>query len=691
MSKLFDIDTIFDLKNTTRKWLREHTSQTSVNSRGRLYTLTNQDVYELTLKTQREEELQMIEAFKTCPPDVDPKDVSKFLSGGTIDKVSSNMGSNFYNGSVMHATSCIASSVIQYKEGDTTNFYTARIRQFLADLKPMGEDSVSGYALSGSIKTTDEKGASVSSTNIFVVKAPRNPEYSEELIHECIVAFYCTNKMRDRGVPNFAYVHGAFLCSAPILNADPAGPKTMITFCNNMEHPVYYAIYENVQDSVTLTSYLKTANGQEIMDVMLQILLSLAAASDMEFSHQDLHTDNIMIRTVNKGNPVVIQYPMEEEGTRSYFTANGVIATIIDYGSSRVTIDGKGYGHVGETSPLYDYGIRRDVYNPIHDQFKLINAVLLTMRINRNADYQILKQLTSFFSAEDSDVYIDELSKINWLMPWSDQYKEYTSWDFINYFASQYESYGFVSPISDEKPEGIPFYNCGDTCGTVKENIEKLGVNLDIVGGGETNITTMFDFYNSIKTLDQMVKRGADSVDCARIRAETIASFKKNYKTAFRVEYIKIGELNKIFTNDGEKFEYIELPNVYNLLPNDTTFNGIKKKTTLISKHFSALQDLRTELLVLKTVHTEFKLDKKHDLYLIQLFIRELISTYKGVTNAMRDSVNKDLLILKTPSTQRDERDLARIKADIYEIRGYKKYKYYWTTYPTLAGLVKGK
>jgi hypothetical protein len=227
-----------------------------------------------------------------------------------------------------------------------------RIRNWFPTIKQIGAESVEGYALKTSFTPTG---------NLFVMKTPRSLE-KDELVHEALVGFYALNKLRHI-LPNYMYVYGFVYCSAPAIER-----KEVATWCSSSGHSVSYLITENIQNAMPIGEFIVDPNTAplDFLTVFYQLINALNLAyKSYGYTHYDLHTGNIMIRKYSQ----IIAIPFL--GTNNQI--NGYIATsnvpyIIDYGYSRITVGGIGFGKVG----LEGAGIEGQRPFAMYDTYKIL-------------------------------------------------------------------------------------------------------------------------------------------------------------------------------------------------------------------------------------------------------------------------------------------------------------------------------
>lgn len=200
----------------------------------------------------------------------------------------------------------------------------------------------------------------------FIIKTQTNPNETDLSIHEAFIATVCTNKLRAL-CPNFSYLYGGFACGKP----DGISAK----ICTDQQ-TVPYAVYENVTGptfgkflhemppsiDVILQSSLLGPPASPlnisyliVLSTLLQMFfaLKIAQAKAYQFSHRDLHADNIILRPFPRtaiikydSNSYIpedvletIQIKMGQRPPRQplsdvrqvYYIKANYIATVIDY------------------------------------------------------------------------------------------------------------------------------------------------------------------------------------------------------------------------------------------------------------------------------------------------------------------------------------------------------------------------
>lgn len=243
-----------------------------------------------------------------------------------------------------------------------------------------GEEELKNYFV---IKITDQ------------LKIRGNLKPSDEVTHEGLVGILGTNKMRAL-IPNFSYIYGNFTI--------PKCPVQKDVFSNDT---CSVTIYERIIGKV-FKDFIKSCNFTEFINCILQVALSLLVASrNIDFTHYDLHTQNLIIKPLME----MINITYESYDLRTPF-----VATFIDYGSSYIKIGSDSYGRGG----MEYYGILpresfwiMDVGKLIFSTFTSTNPTYLKYMYKISYDNamndfrKLLNDLKSTYDSTVDDIYTD--------------------------------------------------------------------------------------------------------------------------------------------------------------------------------------------------------------------------------------------------------------------------------------------
>jgi hypothetical protein len=178
----------------------------------------------------------------------------------------------------------------------------------------------------------------------FIIKTQVNPSLADMSIHEIFVALKAINPLRAL-CPNFSVLYGGFVCGNPDgISGQLCGGKF------NVPYSLYEAVPGStlMQASINLKSILPIGQTletsidktyAEILSSLLQMYFALKIAHHRasDFSHRDLHDENIILRPLNRD--MLIRYRSQfmrpiQPGLQTmfdYYVRCSSVATIIDY------------------------------------------------------------------------------------------------------------------------------------------------------------------------------------------------------------------------------------------------------------------------------------------------------------------------------------------------------------------------
>lgn len=463
---------------------------------------------------------------------------------------------------------------------------TGPAKYWFHDLKRIGEESVYGYALSTFLSKT---------ADAFIIKTPRSIA-DDNLQHELVIGLYGLNALR-RKVLNFAYVFGGFQCSPTVLKN-----KTVKSWCNNQHLPVNYVVYENITNSITLDQYVRTCSPKEFLDKFLQICLALHEANvECQFTHYDLHSQNVLVRNLNKKKS--LRYKI---GTKDLFINTDGLSTIIDYGQSHIKVKNR---HIGEWF-LGSTGTRPAAF-PIFDTYKLLLFSMETMLRSRNLKtFELASEILRFFTTEDPREVIKNQRQFYFSLPYLPKLYKQSNLDLIKFIIRNInpKEYSFISfkpqyellvcrknecpvitdlPISDlyildiYQSRKKPLVNLKQAkrnfIDRLEETFEKLSQTEKLAGSFKDQLISVADTYNLIqeiyfmrKIIISLVRKGYPVKDILRLFP--INDIKKIQKTnrsninKMYQRYLKDMEDPALFSSD---LYQIEIPIIFNVFKSD--------------------------------------------------------------------------------------------------------------------------
>jgi len=413
------------------------------------------------------------------------------ISGINYEEVHKNLSTKFYDHNLMEEVRCMINTILDIT--DDTESDRQRINTYLKNMERFGEQSAFNHALRGNIEKQhclENKTTSKFIGHMVVIKCPREPAGSRELIHEFAIGERL-NELR-KFLPNFAYVYDAFSCSGATVDNDT---KEVLDFCTSEKDSVSYVVYENIDNSIPIYKLLEEdISDDEIIKkfykYLMQIALSLNIAEQkFNFQHRDLHTKNVLIRHYSD-KEFVIAYSHNNE--LCYVKSPGGISTFIDYGMSSGHLkNDKGetvnIGKVDSSGWSENVGISSYDGNVISDIYKLM-CFFIRECINYkkiNVALHISSILGTFFYGKQN-METDDIMNIiikQWHVRYNIPYKiakekKYFIDDFIDYLNVFYEHF-FEEPLLNDKiPDGFDLFGCFESCPNHDEIRKTLNIHI---------------------------------------------------------------------------------------------------------------------------------------------------------------------------------------------------------------------
>ncbi len=176
--------------------------------------------------------------------------------------------------------------------------------------------------------------------NDFAIMKMQQPSAfkDENLLHEILVGLILNN-MRDY-LPCFMYTYGGIFCGYP--TEDKLKINDYDGLCGAGDfHSIL--ITENIPGNLTLENFIKDASitEDEKDKVLLMIAFALNEANrKYKFIHGDLHSKNVMVRTLNKVRDFSFVYVDNSSNLYSITIKTKYVPMIIDYGRSNIKFQG---------------------------------------------------------------------------------------------------------------------------------------------------------------------------------------------------------------------------------------------------------------------------------------------------------------------------------------------------------------
>lgn len=479
------------------------------------YARRNAQEINRRIEKQKQEEISIVRATSSfCPY---PKmqrtenpgskvDTSRDPKIITPDNVRRAIAEGYDDPSILRSLMCMNNSILMVPEHENTIAKNLRIRDYIRHLRQIGKSSAYGYAMAADLD--NNKG-------LFVVKSPRFID-EDDLIHEYFIGTFGTNTLR-KYIPNFTYILGLFRCSPPfIADYSQLNPyqqekynPVALTYCqnNNSEKQVYYVLYENITNSISMRDFINTCTVPDFINVLVQVVLSLDLAyTQLNFTHYDLHTANVLIRKLD--TPIYIPYPVDN---KTLYLKTSYVANIIDYGFAHIEYNGKHYGH-----SFIENGVYPDRAHAMYDVFKfmffcllnclyrtpdprlIISDMHVTNMKNRDLFFNAKYLLPFFYPQIDINNVVKYLLSIQPVYPYYKGSNLIRPISFYNYIEKTFSS--TVKSFITTQPTGFPIYGCvnkidtsGKTmCLTIEQALNKYTTD------AKTYISNPYIFYDLI-------------------------------------------------------------------------------------------------------------------------------------------------------------------------------------------------
>lgn len=349
------------------------------------------------MKAKLVQELSHIERNGSACPQYRDAEFRENIGSLKLSDLKTDLDKNFFNSDLMKVISCSVDAMfygIPESQGQLS--VSEVIRQHLRNLKVISSGS---YGSGGSAEIDNTK-------DLVWYKMPLDKNVKDDLLHEGFVGLLGLNNLRSQ-VPNFCYVWGVFRCG----KAQTSVEGDVINFCSKFQDPdpgsatsVPWLMLENLKGSPTAYSYLQKAGLHESLSLYLQVLFALNTAQSIKFTHNDLHTFNVLMRDVSnfykgtKFNGVYIPYQFEGV---TYYVLSDKIATIIDFGMSGFEYD-DGTTKVYHGPPMIDkisYSVFNDKPWSLRDAYQFLMYIIqAAMFYNNEKVYDVFREIFRFFN-----------------------------------------------------------------------------------------------------------------------------------------------------------------------------------------------------------------------------------------------------------------------------------------------------
>ena len=445
----------------------------------------------VAVDAQIKREKKILQEFQVCPGD--KSKILQHYNEINMTQLKELTTDEFYNTNVMNTMSCISNSLTTISPE-----WQIYITSQLTHLKKIGAESANGIAMLSNLSNNNPRINENNADSIFVIKAGKNSNHYNDIIHEAAIAMTTLNMLRNE-IPNFAFVYGYFKCGAPV----PDNTGNVLSWCNS-DSPVGYIIYENITNSKSMGDLVSdnALNAQQFLNYFLQFLLALKTAHDFcDFTHYDCHQDNVLIKKLPQES--VIRYRDLTNQLNPIYLKTDAVVTFIDYGYSYVqTTKGEKFGVTGNMEIVSTF---RDKSFIMHDVFKFLMATLDCMDIGLRDTLTPI--LTYFIDLPNTSEYSNFYKALKYYY-FSPVYNEITSkfniTDFIQYVMDVMQVNGYTIPIVNITDQDV-ILNCDYANCTLKKDIfsDILNINEEQIVPS-INIST---FTEVLESLNQSQKQ----------------------------------------------------------------------------------------------------------------------------------------------------------------------------------------
>jgi hypothetical protein len=320
-------------------------------------------------------ENNLLNQDRSCKSDM--YEAFPFLEGLQLDILGEKLKDEVYNGDVLEAIRCALNIIIDNKETNNISI-REKIHELISNPVRFGTSSVNGYAL----KTGLESAANHTFNNhlkkkvdLFVLKCPRNPYKSLEMVHEMVVCLEGLNKLRSLTPPVLHFSQGfdSFKDGVPIVGNN----KQTSAWSLPGTSQVSYALYESVYNPMPIG---EVKSAEDCLLYITQGILGLKAANEVcDFTHFDAHHENGLLMDYSD-DPFYIEYNLN--GKTYFLKSNGKILMFIDYGMSHIkTSEGVDIGIIDPNGGFNSMGISSTESNYMSDPYKLICMIMFVTEV----------------------------------------------------------------------------------------------------------------------------------------------------------------------------------------------------------------------------------------------------------------------------------------------------------------------
>lgn len=447
-------------------------------------TISQEDAKRATAQ-RNSRELELIANNPVCPA---VQGARKLNSEGLADLLKKD----YYDPEAMTQAFCALDGLI-IEAGSTGR--QDKLRRLLRRMRRIGAESGYGVAMAANMGTPGDT---------VIVKTSKDVKDDGSLLHEFTTGIFATNPLRSF-IFNFAFILGAFKCSPPILKE-----KEVVTYCEGTPS-INYVIYENIAPAQPAADWVQSTTALGFIRMFYQVALALRLAHlQADFTHSDLHSNNVMIRDLS---PLPSPGPMNQDRYVPYPKTGGEVLirtnevpVMIDFGTSHFRYDGRSYGFYEFTR----YGVLPDTSFPMHDIYKFnLSCAQSAALANNSQVIGVCEKIYRFFNKdEDLKSVIDVEANSYFALPPLPHLVTIRHDEFLAYFESTFANeIAEFATVPANLPPGAVVLNCqtSNLCMTTEQIREKLGLI------GESVTPSLLELYESQRRVDINTYLSADT------------------------------------------------------------------------------------------------------------------------------------------------------------------------------------
>lgn len=328
-------------------------------------------------------EQKYVSAYRECPQSVLDY-LGESILNLDVKKAAQLVATDPEDPNVMKSVQCIADTMF-VTVGQGHNFTPQeRMRLHLGKiLNQIGDNSAYGIVFS----------AKYDNELPMVIKAPRTDNSNIDLLHEMVIGTVMNNFRVS--IPNFTYTYGLTTSDNPVVDPTSKDRRALSFVRNDNSMGSYYKLFIEYLTGNSFEKFITTCTGAECKRMLMQIMYALEIAqAEVEFTHHDLHSQNVLISDPHEMKVFQYQRP---NGQSRYITTDRT-ASILDYGLSHVKYKGVDYGSYNGTSG------NMNNYHPLNDAFRLVGFLAYNANSKPVAHREVrdvLQQAWSLFDYED--------------------------------------------------------------------------------------------------------------------------------------------------------------------------------------------------------------------------------------------------------------------------------------------------